>query len=55
MKGGEFVLKRKIERWVRGVSKKQTSANKGGGGLMGEKGGGSKNHSIYVNVMIEWS
>ena len=36
MKGGEFVLKRKIERSLRGVSKKQTSANKGGGGLMGE-------------------
>ena len=30
-----------------GVSKKQTSMNKGGGG--------SKNHPIYANVIIEWS
>ena len=36
MKGGGFVLKRKIERSLRAVSKKQTSANKGGGGLMRE-------------------
>ena len=49
MKGGRFVLKRKIERSLRGGRgfKKQTSANKGEGG--------SKNHLIYANVIIEWS
>ena len=52
MKGGGFVLKRKIGCSLRGggVSKKRTSANKGGGG-----GGGSKNHPIYANVITEWS
>ena len=30
----------------RGVSKKRTSANKGEGG--------SKNHPIYANIIIEW-
>ena len=29
-------------------SKKRTSANKG-------EGGGSKNHPIYANAIIEWS
>ena len=54
MKGGGFVLKRKIERSLReeeggGVSKKRTSANEGGWG------GESKNHPIYANVIIKWS
>ena len=57
MKGGRFVLKRKIERSLRGGggwgeggggSKKRTSVNKGGGS-------GSKNHPIYANVITEWS
>ena len=46
------MLKRKIERSLEGagVSKKGTSANKGGEGE-----GRSKNHPIYANVIIEWS
>ena len=50
MKGGGVCAKTENRTFATGdgeVSKKRTSANKGGGG--------SKNHPIYANVITEWS